>query len=102
MIISYARVSSGDQKRDRQIAALPDEGCDEIFREKAPVQSIKGRPQLERAIDRLGSQDVLIVAEWDRATRSMMECIHVLQRVAARGAAIKILDKSHLDLTAPK
>jgi len=101
MKIGYARVSTIGQKLDRQIAALRDEGCDEIFREKASGESIKGRPQLERAIDRLGSLDVLIVAEWDRATRSMMDGIHIMQRVAARGAAIKVLDKPHLDLTTP-
>jgi hypothetical protein len=35
----------------------------------------------------------------DRATRSMMDGIHILERVHARGAMAKILDKPHLDLT---
>jgi DNA invertase Pin-like site-specific DNA recombinase len=39
--------------------------------EKASGKAIKGRPQLEKAIDALGTGDVLVVAEWDRATRSM-------------------------------
>ena len=43
--------------------------------------------------------DVLVLAEWDRATRSMMDGIAIMQRVHARGAAIKVLDKPHLDLT---
>ena len=101
MLIGYARVSTIGQKLDRQIAALRDVGCDLIFREKASAKSVKDRPELERAIDRLGSQDVLIVAEWDRATRSMLDGIELMQRVAARGAAIKVLDKPHLDLTTP-
>jgi DNA invertase Pin-like site-specific DNA recombinase len=60
---------------------------------------VKGRPELERAIDELGAGDVLVLAEWDRATRSMMDGIPIMQRVHARGAAIKVLDKPHLDLT---
>jgi DNA invertase Pin-like site-specific DNA recombinase len=43
--------------------------CAEFLRRKA----VKGRPQLEKAIDALGTGDVLVVAEWDRATRSMMD-----------------------------
>lgn len=52
-----------------------------------------------RAIDALGTGDVLIVAEWDRATRSMLDGIQVIERVAARGAFVKVLDKPYLDLT---
>jgi DNA invertase Pin-like site-specific DNA recombinase len=55
---------------------------------------VKGRPELERAIDELGANDVLVLA-----TRSMMDGITIMQRVHARGAAIKVLDKPHLDLT---
>ena len=42
---------------------------------------------------------MLIVAEWDRATRSMLDGIEIIERIAARGAMVKVLDKSHLDLT---
>ena len=42
---------------------------------------------------------MLVLAEWDRATRSMFDGIAIMQRVHARGAAIKVLDKPHLDLT---
>lgn len=101
MLIGYARVSTTDQKLDRQIAALHDAGCQMIFREKASGKSEKNRPELEKAIDRLGSSDVLVVAEWDRATRSMMDGIKLMQRIAERGSAIKVLDKPHLDLTTP-
>jgi len=101
MNIGYARISTSGQNLDRQIAALRDEGCETIFRETASGKSMTGRPQLDRAIDQLGSKDVLVVAEWDRATRSMMDGIQIMQRVAARGAAIKVLDKPHLDLTTP-
>ena len=68
---------------------------------KASAKAIKGRPQLEKAIDALGTGDVLVVAEWDRAARSMMDGVHIIERIHARRAMIKVLDKPHLDLTTP-
>ena len=97
--IGYARVSSVNQKLDRQLGALRAEECNWIYEEKVSGKSLKDRPQLERAIKALGTGDVLVVAEWDRATRSMMDGIAIIDRVLARGALVKVLDKPHLDLT---
>jgi DNA invertase Pin-like site-specific DNA recombinase len=91
--IGYARVSSLDQNLDRQIATLRAEGCDENFREKASGKDIKNRPALEKAIDALPTKGVLVLAEWDRATRSLMDGIHIMERVHKRGAFIKVLDR---------
>lgn len=101
MKIGYARVSTTAQNLDRQIAALRSEGCDQIFRDKASGKSMKGRPELDKAIDALGTDDILIVAEWDRATRSMQDGIAIIQRLSDRGALIKVLDRPYLDLTTP-
>jgi len=99
--IGYARVSSQSQSLDRQIAALRGERCHEIFREKASGKALKGRPQLEKAIDELGTGDVLVLAEWDRCTRSMTDGISIVERVHKRGALVKVLDRDYLDLTKP-
>lgn len=101
MLIGYARVSTKGQNIDRQIATLRSAGCDEIYRDKASGKAIRGRPQLERAIDALGTGDVFVVAEWDRATRSMMDGIKIIGRIADRGALVRVLDKPYLDLTTP-
>jgi len=99
--IGYTRASTSTQNLDRQIAALRAERCHEVYREKASGRATKGRPQLERVIDALGTGDVLVVAEWDRATCSMMDGVHIIERIHARGAMIKVFDKLHLDLTTP-
>jgi DNA invertase Pin-like site-specific DNA recombinase len=99
--VGYARRSSQGQNLDRQIAALRAERCDVIFREKVSGKSLRNRPELEKAIDELGTGDTLIVAEWDRATRSMLDGVHLSERINTRGALIKVLDKPHLDLTTP-
>lgn len=99
--IGYARVSALHQNLDRQLGALRAEGCDVIYREKASGKDVKGRPQLEKAIDALGTGDILVVAEWDRATRSMVDGIELIKRIHDRGSLVRVLDKPHLDLTTP-
>lgn len=94
-------MSTQAQSLDRQIGALNGFGIDRIYLKKATAKTVKGRPQLEKAIDALGTDDVFVIAEWDRATRSMIDGITIIQRVADRGATVKVLDKPWLDLTTP-
>jgi DNA invertase Pin-like site-specific DNA recombinase len=99
--VGYARVSTQAQSLDRQIAALKEANCQRIFMDKASGKSIHGRPQLEKAIAALGPGDVLVLGEWDRATRSMLDGIKIMERINDRGATIKALDRAWLDLTTP-
>ncbi|GGY57268.1 recombinase family protein [Parvularcula lutaonensis] len=99
MEIGCGRVSTAGQNLDRQIAALRAEGIETIFREKASGKSLKGRPELEKAIDALGTGDVLVIAEWDHATRSKMDRINILQRIDDRGALVRVLDREFRVLT---
>lgn len=99
--IGYARVSTEHQNLDRQIAALRAENCDKIFREKASGRSLKRRPELAKAIDALPTGGVLVLAEWDRATRSLMDGITIMELVHKRGAFLKVLDRPGLDLSTP-
>ena len=97
--VGYARVSTEGQNLGRQLAALHQEGCDPIFQDKASGKSVRGRPGLDKAIKALRPGDVLVLAEWDRATRSMLDGIAIMERVHERGATIKALDRQFLDLS---
>lgn len=99
--IGYARVSTKDQNLARQVRMLNDTGCDELFREKASGSSRVGRPELENAINALKEGDTLVIAEWDRATRSMIDGIDIMLRIHAMKCHIMILDKPYLDTTTP-
>ena len=94
MLVGYARVSAIHQNLDRQLALLRAAGCKRVFKEKESGREGVRRPELERAIETLGPGDVLVLAEWDRATRSMMDGIRIIERVAARGAMLKALDRA--------
>src|SRR5215467_635643 len=86
--VGYARVSTEGQNLGRQLAALHQEGCDPIFQDKASGKSVRGRPGLDKAIKALRPGDVLVLAEWDRATRSMLDGIAIMERVRERGARL--------------
>lgn len=101
MLIGYARVSTPTQNLDRQLSALKAEGCVRVFADKATGATMKGRPQLTRALKSLAAGDVLVLAEWDRATRSMHDGLAIITQVKEQGATIKALDRSWCDLTTP-
>ena len=73
MKIGYARVSTQAQNLDRQLAALKAEGCEIVYSEKASGKDTRNRPQLAKALAALNEDDVFVVAEWDRATRSFID-----------------------------
>ena len=50
MLIGYARVSTQDQKLDRQIDQLTKMGCERIYCEKI-TGTKKDRPELEKLLD---------------------------------------------------
>lgn len=101
MFIGYARVSTPAQNLDRQLDALERAGCERIFREKASGRNTRDRPRLEQALRLLKPGDVLVLAEWDRATRSMSDGLALINRIARKGASIRVLDRAYLDLTTP-
>src|SRR5215470_11901957 len=100
-LIGYAPVSTQQQDLARQIKALKRIGCSVIYSDTASGKSMAGRPELARALDDLDKGDELVIAEWDRATRSMWDGLQIIKAVIDAGAAIRVLDRSYIDLTTP-
>ena len=100
-LIGYARVSTQQQDLARQTKALKRLGCAVIYSDKASGKSMAGRPELARALDDLDTGDELVIAEWDRATRSMWDGLQIIKAVIDAGASIKVLDRSYIDLDNP-
>jgi DNA invertase Pin-like site-specific DNA recombinase len=101
-LIGYCRISTEAQSLQRQRQALKAFGCKLIFEDKASGKSLVGRPALANALDELQSGDCLVLAEWDRATRSMWDGLHIVKGVLDAGATIKVLDFPSVDLTTPE
>lgn len=74
MLIGYARISTETQVLYQQIDALIKYGVDErhIFKERISTR-VKSRPEYEKAIAFLKSDDSFVFCKLDRPARSMKE-----------------------------
>jgi len=97
MIVGYARVSTIGQTLDTQLAALKAAGCQRIHAEK--VSGVLRRPELERLLQYIGPDDVVIVAKLDRLARSTLDLLRVIDRIGATGCGFKSLGDQWADTT---
>lgn len=94
MLVGYARTSTFDQvagveAQERDLIAA---GCEKVFREQVSSVDVTAREKLASALDFLREGDTLVVAKLDRLARSVAHMHDVLQRITAKGAALKILN----------
>ena len=89
MKIGYLRVSTEEQKTDRQVDALKPL-CDEVFIEKLSATAPK-RPVFDQVMHQLKKGDTLVVWDLDRAFRSTVDAILQEQRLREKGIAFKII-----------
>lgn len=97
MIFGYARVSTQDQNLDRQLDQLKDANCEEIFKEKI-TGTMADRPELGKLFERLRKDDILVVADLTRLSRSTRDLIDITEKLKARGIELKSL-KENIDTT---
>lgn len=91
MNFGYARVSSKDQKLDRQLEALAGVSLDEVFREKISGKD-NNRPELERMLAKLREGDVVFIKSMDRIARSFKGFMEIWERIEKCGASLKVMD----------
>lgn len=98
MIFGYARVSTEDQSLNRQIDILKQVGCDKIYTEK--LSGIrKDRPELTSLISQLRKDDLIIIADLTRLSRSVKDLFNIVEQIEEKGANIKSLKESWIDTT---
>ncbi|MEZ5450334.1 MAG: recombinase family protein [Thiolinea sp.] len=97
MKVGYARVSTTGQDHETQITKLKAEGCEKIFTEKQSGKSADDRAELQRAIEFCREGDVLIVTKLDRLARSMGDLWKIVNHLADKGAAFKVIDQAGMD-----
>lgn len=100
MNIGYARVSTEDQNLDVQIQILQQAGCRKLFQEKISGSNRK-RPELERMLDQLRENDVVIVHKLDRLARSTRDLLDIAETIRLAGAGLKSLNEPWADTTSP-
>lgn len=99
-LIGYARVSTEEQKLDRQLDLLKDYGVDErlIYKEKV-TGTKKNREELQRMINELNEGDTVVIADLTRVSRSTKDLLEIIEQIKAKGAYIKSVKDTWLDTT---
>ncbi|MFA1547006.1 recombinase family protein [Actinomadura chokoriensis] len=98
-LVGYARVSTKDQRLDRQTLALEAAGCIRIFADKKSGKDTE-REELAKALDYLRPGDTLVVPSLDRLARSLQGLITIVADLRRRGVGFRSL-KEALDTTTP-
>ena len=99
-LVGYCRVSTLDQNLDRQIDALQEYGIKKrnIYEDKI-TGTKKDRPGLNKLLLELEPEDVVVVLDLTRLSRSTRDLLIIVQLIKDRGAAIKSLKDTWLDTT---
>ena len=92
MKVGYARVSSTDQNLDRQLVEMKRAGAEKIFQEKLSGKSMADRSELQKALDFLREQDVLVVESLDRLGRNYAEIVQIVQKLDHKKIGLQILN----------
>lgn len=90
MKIGYARVSTGSQHLDGQLDALNNAGCEKIF-DDTTSSLLTTRPGLDKALELLRKDDVLVVTRLDRLGRSMKHLIQLVTDLNTNGVGFRSL-----------
>ena len=92
MRLGYARVSTGDQSLEGQCQRLSAAGCDKLFEEKISGAT-RNRPQLEKLIEHLRKDDILVVTRLDRLARSTSDLLRIAEHLTEKDAGLQSLDE---------
>ena len=100
MKIGYARVSTTDQNLDLQLAVLKEAGCGRIFQEKISGAK-RNRPELQRLLDQLRPDDVVVVWKLDRLARSTQNLLELADQIKNAEASFCSLSEPWADTASP-
>ena len=98
MEIGYARVSTIEQNLELHLAALKEAGCSRIFQEKISGAK-KDRPELDRLLDQLRPNDVVVVWKLDRLAHTTHHLLKFVEKIRMADASFCSLSEPRADTT---
>lgn len=98
MKYGYARVSTTDQKLANQIELLKLAGAEKVFQEKFTGTTTE-RPEFQKLLQALKTDDTLIVTKLDRFARNTREALTIIQELFNRNIKVNILNMGLIDNT---
>ena len=97
MKYGYARVSTLEQNLDRQIDALENAGCEKIYTDKLSGATVE-RPQLKLLFEEVKEDDIIIITDLTRISRSTMDLFKLVDELKSKGVLLQSLKDTWLDL----
>ncbi len=98
MLLGYARVSTDDHDFALQRKALREAGCRKTYAEKVSGAR-RNRPELERLLDQVREEDVVVVTRLDRLARSTRDLLDIAERLRDVDAGLRSLAEPWADTT---
>lgn len=99
MKVGYARVSTPEQKLERQLIQLEAEGCKKIYKEKFSGKNRRDRAVLEECLTFLREGDTLILTSLDRLGRNYDDITAIIKELDEKQVVLKVLDMPFLNVT---
>ena len=84
--VAYRRVSTVDQKTDRQ---LTDEVFDKVYEDYASAKNTTERPQLVAMLDFVREGDTVVVHSIDRLARNLADLESLIDQMTSKGVAVE-------------
>lgn len=88
--VGYVRVSTLDQRTDRQLEGIE---LDRRFADKASGKDAQ-RPQLQAALEYLREGDTLIVHSMDRLARNVRDLLSIVEALTGRGVSVEFVSNN--------
>ena len=88
--VGYARVSTGEQNLDRQVARLKAEKVFTYFTDKRSGGS-RERPGLDEAMRYVRAGDQLVFTSMDQCARSLIDLHSIVEELVQRGVSVKFI-----------
>ncbi|MDO0826032.1 recombinase family protein [Desulfosporosinus nitroreducens] len=98
--IGYVRVSTIDQKTDRQEIALAELGIEKLFIEKVSGKNTE-RDQLKKMLDYVREGDILHIESISRLARSTRDLLSIVQKLQDKKVELFSL-KENIDTSTPQ
>ncbi len=93
MKVCYERVSSQNQRLDRQTKAMEELGIEKFFVEKISGKNMN-RPQLKAMLDYVREGDTLYVESFSRLARSTQDLLTIVETLNEKGVAFVSLKEN--------
>lgn len=98
MKVGYARVSSTDQDLTVQLKELKKQGCKRIFQEKKSGWNAEDRVELQRMLDFVRTEDVVVCTKTDRIARNTIDALKIANELQEKRVGFILLDLGDVDI----